>query len=39
MIGIVYINKETNTIRTAYMGDEVKGDSRRVMEVLTKYGK
>ena len=37
--GIVYINKETNTIRTAYMGDEVKGDSRRVMEVLTKYGK
>lgn len=37
--GVVYVNRETNTVRTAYMGDEIKGDARKVMEVLKKYGR
>jgi len=37
--GVVYVNRETNTIRTAYMGDEVKGDAQQVMEVLKRYGR
>lgn len=37
--GVVYVNRETNTVRTAYMGDEVRGDARKVMEVLKKYGR
>lgn len=37
--GVVYVNLETNTIRTAYIGDEVKGDAQKVMEVLKRYGR
>ena len=37
--GASYVNTATNTIRTAYMGEEVKGDAARAMEVLEKYGR
>lgn len=37
--GVVYVNRGVNMIRTAYMGDEVKGDAVQVMEVLKRYGK
>lgn len=37
--GAAYVNRETNTIRTAYMGEEIKGNSQKVMEVLKKYGR
>lgn len=37
--GAVYVDKETNTIRTAFIGEEVTGDAARVMEVLEKYGR
>lgn len=39
MNGVVYVNMETGTIRTAYMGDEVAGDAKNTMEVLRQYGK
>lgn len=37
--GVAYVNMDKNEIRTAFTGDEIKGDAKAAMEVLKKYGK
>lgn len=36
--GVAYVNKNNLQIRTAYKGDEIKGTTKKVIEVLRKYG-